>query len=213
MKNFKIFNALSALCISSILTGCGNKDMFDTEKGFNFALESNNEIVSIIGVEKYYDYSGDQVQLITRDGLTILTSVRNTELIKIFDRESLENYAALKTDDSTVYYVDEMNGNELDFTYDGWKKGLFDTNYTYDKIIMQEDDHILIANVKQWTDFEDDKIQVTLNNDMTLLLSSEDIKLVATNGNDDAFYNYCLSLVGDENKIFYYDTPGKVYTK
>ncbi len=213
MKNFRLYNTLAALCIASTLTGCGNKDMFDSEKGFNFALESNNEIVSVVGLDKYYDYSGEQMQLVTHDGLVILTSARNTELVKSFDKEALENYASLKTTDGTINYVDEMNGHELDFTVDGWNKGLFDTNYTYDKVIMQEDDHILVANVKQWRDFEDDKVQVILNNDISLLLYSSDIKLVSTNGNDDAFYNYCLSLVGDEDKIFYYDTPSKGYSK
>ena len=54
---------------------------------------------------------------------------------------------------------------------------------------------------------------IILNNDISILRYSTDVKLVATNGNDEAFYNYCLSLVGDEDKIFYYDTPSKSYSK
>lgn len=213
MKNFKVYNTVAALLVASTLTGCGNKDMWDSEKKFNFALESNNGVVSVVGLEKYYDYSGEQIQIITRDGLTILTSTRNTELLKGLNKESIENYVSLKTDGGDIYFVDEMNGNELEFSDGSRTKGWFDTTYTYDKVIMQEDDHILVANIKQWLDYEDDKIQIILNNDISILRYSTDVKLVATNGNDDAFYNYCLSLVGDENKIFYYDTPSKGYGK
>lgn len=213
MKNLKIYKALSTVAIATILTGCGNKDMWDTEKGFNFALESQEGIVSVVGVDKYYDYSGEQVQIVTQDGLCILTSTRNTELVKSFDKDSLENYVSLKTNGGDIYYFDEMNGNELDFTHDSWNKGLLDTTYTFDKVIIQEDDHILVGNIKQWADYEDDKIQIILNNGITILRCSTDVKLVSTNGNDDSFYNYCLSLVGDEDKIFYYDTPTKTYSK
>lgn len=213
MKNFKIYNTVAALLVASTLTGCGNRDMWDSEKKFNFALESNNGVVSVVGLEKYYDYSGEQIQIITRDGLTILTSTRNTELLKGLNKESIENYVSLKTDGGEIYFVDEMCGNELEFSDGSRTKGWFDTTYTYDKVIMQEDDHILVANVKQWADYEDDKIQIILNNDISILRYSTDVKLVATNGNDEAFYNYCLSLVGDEDKIFYYDTPSKSYSK
>lgn len=117
MKNFKTFNTtVAALLVASTLTGCGNKDMWDSEKKFNFALESNNGVVSIVGVDKYYDYEGEQVQISTRDGLIILTSTMNTELIKGLNKESIENYVSLKTDGGEIYFVDEMNGNELVFS-------------------------------------------------------------------------------------------------
>lgn len=208
MKNFKIYNTVAALVLASTLTGCGNKDMWDTEKGFNFAVESNNGVVSVTGIDKYCDYTGEQIQLYTKDGLIILTSTRNTELIKSSEQTALENYITLKAGTGDIMYVDEMNGRELDFDTSYHKKW-FDSTYTFDKVIMQEDDHILVGNIKQWTDYEDDKVQVILNNDITVLVYATDIKLVSTNGNEEAFYNYCLSLVGDEDKIFYYDTPSK----
>lgn len=212
MKNLKIYKTFAALCVASTLTGCGNKDMFDTEKGFNFAVESNNGVVSVTGVEKYYDYSGEQIQILTKDGLFILTSVKNTELVKSSDKEDLEDYITLKAGTGDINYVDVMNGRELDFDT-SYRKGWVDTTYTFDKFIMQEDDHILVGNVKQWDDYEDDKMQITLNNNIAVLLYATDVKLVATNGNDEAFYNYCLSLVGDEEKIFYSDVPSKGYSK
>lgn len=46
------------------LTGC-NKQMIDFNKSFNIAIEKNDEVVSVVGIDGYNDYSGSMVQIST----------------------------------------------------------------------------------------------------------------------------------------------------
>ena len=83
MKKRTLALILAATLAIGGLTGCGNKDMWDTVYTFDYAIIklSNGEIVEG-EVDKWTDYEdGDQLQ-VTIDGKIYLTSTLNCTLIQ-----------------------------------------------------------------------------------------------------------------------------------
>ena len=75
--------AASALLVCVACSGCGNKDMFDTNYTFDRAIIAlpNGEVVEV-EIDKWTDYEdGNQIQIITEDGTVYLTSTLNCTLI------------------------------------------------------------------------------------------------------------------------------------
>ena len=54
----------------------------------------------------------------------------------------------------------------------GCNKALFDTNYTFKKAIVTLGDRQIVLDVKSWTDYEGEQIQVTTTDGRTFLFSS-----------------------------------------
>ncbi len=193
----------------STMTGCGNKQMFDFDKSFNVAIEPNNRYVSIVAIETYADYSGDQEQFITEDGLKVLTSTHQTELIKTNSSNSIYNYALMLAgnDEEKVKDYNEMQGVYINTSDDLWNKDILDLNYTYNKAIILSDNTAIIVELDTWTDYdEDDKIQLKFKDGTCLLTNIDNIKLINDDkAKEDSLYNYALSLVGNEENIIYYD--------
>lgn len=101
--------------------------------------------------------------------------------------------------------------NDLEKADNVWNKDLFDLNYTYNYAFIKSEEGLVIAEVDQWKDYSDDKIQITLTNGTIILKDVEDVKLInSTNAIPDEVYNYALSLVGDESRIQYYSAPKKL---
>lgn len=67
-----------------LLTGCGNRDMLDTNYTFNRAIVILNDGTKLeLEIKKWADYEdGEQIQIIAKDGKTYLVSSYNTILIK-----------------------------------------------------------------------------------------------------------------------------------
>ena len=83
MKKRVLALVLAATLAIGGLTGCGNKDMWDTVYTFDYAIIRlpNGEIVEG-EVDKWTDYEdGDQLQ-VTIDGKIYLTSTLNCTLIQ-----------------------------------------------------------------------------------------------------------------------------------
>ena len=83
MKKRTLALILAATLAIGGLTGCGNKDMWDTVYTFDYAIIKlpNGEIVEG-EVDKWTDYEdGDQLQ-VTIDGKIYLTSTLNCTLIQ-----------------------------------------------------------------------------------------------------------------------------------
>lgn len=83
MKKRVLALVLAASLAIGGLTGCGNKDMWDTVYTFDYAIIKlpNGEIVEG-KVDKWTDYEdGDQLQ-VTIDGKIYLTSTLNCTLIQ-----------------------------------------------------------------------------------------------------------------------------------
>lgn len=83
MKKRVLALVLAASLAIGGLTGCGNKDMWDTVYTFDYAIIKlpNGEVVEG-KVDKWTDYEdGDQLQ-VTIDGKIYLTSTLNCTLIQ-----------------------------------------------------------------------------------------------------------------------------------
>lgn len=79
----KVLGIMLAVTIVSGLTGCGNKDLFDTNYTFDRAIIAlpNGESIEV-EIDKWTDYEdGDQLQIIAKDGTVYLTSTLNCTLI------------------------------------------------------------------------------------------------------------------------------------
>ena len=74
MKNLLLITLLSLL-----LTGCGNKQIFDTHWIFNHAVI---EGVGEVEISSWNDYEGsDMIQVTSKNGITYLTHSSNVILI------------------------------------------------------------------------------------------------------------------------------------
>ncbi len=203
----RIYSGVLASLLTLQLTACGNADMLDTVKNYNVAVETTDDTVSMFIIDKYYDYEGEQFQLVTQDGLVILTSSKNTELLRVSDYDLAEDYAeAIAFDGKDIISYDELQGLSTRVAIKSWNKGVLDMQYTFNKAIIQNDGGVTIVNIKQWGTYaEDDKVQLILPDDTVLLRNIEDVKLVNdTNADENALTNYVLSLVGDLTKVTYY---------
>ena len=113
-KNTKkkiIAMALVSTLSASVLTGCGNYTVMDTKFTFNKALIFGENTVTIVEIEKWTDYDGEQLQIQTTDGAFILTSSFDTKLID--DRNSTisaEDLArSIMGEDVEITYLDSIS--------------------------------------------------------------------------------------------------------
>lgn len=83
MKKLKVFILIGFMMIGILmLTGCGNRDMFDTNYTYTKAITYlGNERIEI-EIKQWKDYEGEQIQIIGTDGKTYLVSSFNTMLIR-----------------------------------------------------------------------------------------------------------------------------------
>lgn len=65
-----------------ILTGCGNKDIWDTNYTFDYAECYLNGEYQKYEIKKWRDYDGEQIQIKTKDGDLYLLSMNYCRLIK-----------------------------------------------------------------------------------------------------------------------------------
>ncbi|MBQ6285744.1 MAG: hypothetical protein IJK67_05525 [Bacilli bacterium] len=55
--------------------------MVDFKYNFNKAIIFNGNTATIVEIEKWTDYDGEQLQIVTKDGAIIITSSFDTKLI------------------------------------------------------------------------------------------------------------------------------------
>lgn len=69
--------------VAALLTSCGNYGLMDMQYTYDKAIIqlANGEVVEV-EVDKWYDYEGDQLQIIAKDGTVYLTSSYRCDLIK-----------------------------------------------------------------------------------------------------------------------------------
>lgn len=76
--------ALALICTSLVmlLAGC-NYGLVDTTYRYDRAIIhlANGEVVEV-EIEKWYDYDGEQIQIVAKDGTVYLTSSFRCDLIK-----------------------------------------------------------------------------------------------------------------------------------
>lgn len=114
MKNLKLnkkaISIALATTISLSMTGCGNRNVFDTKYTFNKAIIFGDDTATIIEIDKWKDYDGEQLQITTKDGLVIVTSSFDTKLVN--DKKSeikAEDIArSIKGEDVEIIYLDDV---------------------------------------------------------------------------------------------------------
>lgn len=114
MKKFNLKMKTCAAVLASgvvltTITGC-NQTVFDTEYTFNKAIIFGEGTATIIEIKKWNDYEGEQLQLITKDGMVIITSSYDTKLINDEDTNvDVEVLVrALAGSDAEITYYDEL---------------------------------------------------------------------------------------------------------
>lgn len=104
--------ALAGILSTTTLTWC-NHILVDTKMTFNKAIIFGENSVTIVEIEKWSDYDGEQLQIKTKDGAYILTSSFDTKLID--DRDSTitaEDIArSIMGEDVEINYLDEISRN------------------------------------------------------------------------------------------------------
>ena len=81
--NKKIILSLTIIVAALFcLTGCGNKDMWDTNYTFDRAICKIGGEYEEIKIRQWSDYDGEQIQIIATDGKIYLVSTNNCTLIR-----------------------------------------------------------------------------------------------------------------------------------
>lgn len=83
MKKFKAMIAIICIAATMLLTSCGNYGLVDTTYKYDKAIIqlANGEVVEV-EIAKWYDYDGEQIQIVGKDGTVYLTSSFRCDLIK-----------------------------------------------------------------------------------------------------------------------------------
>lgn len=110
----KIMLAGVAISSTLLLSGCGNYTILDTKYSFNKAIIFDEDSATIIEIEKWTDYDGEQLQLQTKDGAFILTSSYDTKLMddRNSDISAEDLVRSLKGDDVQINYLGESVSKE-----------------------------------------------------------------------------------------------------
>ena len=194
-----------------LIRDCGgrllsNRDKIDTEKYFNYCIDYKNQGVSIIKLEKYNDYEGNTVDFYTQDGLHILTSIENAELLKASNYTSVYNRALELTqgcEDDIICY-DEMRNLIISSEVGFWNKDILNNDYDFNYVITENELGVNVTNISQWKDWEkDDKLQYKDADGNVHLTTYKNAKLVngKYTGYENAIYDYALSLAGSEDRL------------
>ena len=97
--------ATAGVLATVVLTGC-NQQVMDVKLKFNKAIIFREDTATIVDVKYWDDYDGEQLQLITPDGLVIVTSSYDTKLIN--DEDS-----TLKAED----VARSIGGDDIEIRY------------------------------------------------------------------------------------------------
>lgn len=110
----KIMLAGVAISSTLLLSGCGNYTILDTKYSFNKAIIFDEDSATIIEIEKWTDYDGEQLQLQTKDGAYILTSSYDTKLMddRNSDISAEDLVRSLKGDDVQINYLGDSVSKE-----------------------------------------------------------------------------------------------------
>lgn len=150
-----------------------NKDILDTNWKFNKAVTFNGNNALILPIGDWKDYSGEQLQVITPDGLTMILSSYNSKLI--YDGES-----KISAHDFASSYVGS-DGNVIDLAGDidtGFNYDFIDMEFDFNKAIIFKEDSVVILPISEWCDYEGEQIQLKVVNGPTMVTAAYDTILL-----------------------------------
>jgi len=150
-----------------------NKDMFDTNWSFNKSITFNGNNALILPVGNWKDYSGEQLQVVTKDGLTLLLCSYNSKLVC----DSYSDITAFSFAESYVgsdgKIVDLSNEEFVGVNYD-----IIDTKFEFNKAIIFKDETCVILPITKWCDYEGEQIQLEIKDGPTIVTAAYDTILI-----------------------------------
>ena len=181
-----------------------NKQIFDFEYGFNYALHIENGNVTILPLKKWKDYYNsdgyksehittnpdgtrhtvvteeedspncEQLQLELPDGTVLLTSAYDTILLKT---NNIEDYAELfRGKDGAISDLTSVFGEP---TAGGWNITIFDTKWKFNYAIYNNGYNSQVFDVSSWMDYADgEQVQLRFNDGRGILTSYPNTTLV-----------------------------------
>ncbi len=184
-----------------------NKDIIDTNWSFNKSITFNGNKALILPVGQWKDYSGEQLQVVTKDGLALVLSSYNSKLVC----DDNSNITALDFAKSYVgvdgNVIDLSDSQQSDFNYD-----FFDTTYGFNKAVIIKDETSVIVPIDKWCDYEGEQLQLTIKNGPTIVTAAYDTILIndttsKTKAYDIAFSlsNKVVDLADDYNDVSFYN--------
>ena len=149
--------------------GVYNKNIFDTQWNFNKVIIFNEDRAVIIPVAKWKDYEGEQLQVITPFGMTLLLSSFNSKLV--YDEKS-----TMKAADFAKMFVGK-EGKVVDLSDDKSASSLFnydilDTENFFNKVMVLRGQTVTIMSIDKWTDYEGEQLQLSITDGPTMLTSA-----------------------------------------
>lgn len=208
-KKLSVGKAFATIALSGTLlltmTGC-NKQVLDFNKSFNVVVEPNGDSISVVGIKNYNDYSGTQVQFETVDGLRVLSSTHQAQMVNAPSKENLDRYVTSLQDfdDVVMYYDDQILFGKA------FNKKLIDLDYVFNKAIILKDESATIVELDTWKDYEDDKVQLRLTDGTCMYAEIDKLKIVYDkNAPEGAIERYAASLVGSEENVIHHGAPTK----
>ena len=198
MKNKKIANRVltGALALGlQFTTGC-NMSLIDTKYGQNTALIMGDDSAVAFDIKDWKDYEGEQYQIRTSNGLILLTSSFDTDLLfgesNKYTVESIAKKAISEDGEIHNFSKDE---NHI-FNYE-----LIDTNWRYNKAILFNKNNAVVLNVNNWKDYEGEQLQIVTDDQLVILLSSYNSKLLYDKQSDIKAEEFAKMYVGDDGKV------------
>jgi hypothetical protein len=188
---------LSGLLISSLLTGC-NRTAFDTKYGFDKAVVFGDDTATIMYVEQWKDYSGEQLQFTTDDNFVMLSSSFDTAAFYgNSSKHSVEEIAkSALTSNGEVYNLNKDDGQTTSFN-----KDLFDTNWSFNKSVTLNGNNAVILPIRQWKDYSGEQLQVITVDGLVMNLCSYNSKLVYDSISDVKADHFASMYVGTDGTV------------
>lgn len=150
-----------------------NKNILDTNWKFNKAITFNGNNALILPIGDWKDYSGEQLQVITPDGLTMILSSYNSKLVydgesKISASEFAKSYVG-----SDGKIIDLAGDIDTNFNYD-----VLDMEFDFNKAIIIKDDSVIILPISEWCDYEGEQLQIKVVGGPTMVTAAYDTILL-----------------------------------
>lgn len=157
-----------------------NKTLIDTRYAFNKMFIHNNNNGIILPINQWRDYEGEQLQVITDDGLVVVGSSYNTNLINDSTSEIKANEYANSYLGSDGKLTDlSSNKDKSSINFD-----IFDSKYTFNKAIIFKDKKAVILPIDKWADYEGEQLQLNVHNGPTILTAAYDTLIICDNDSE-----------------------------
>ena len=188
---------LSGLLISTLLTGC-NRTAFDTKYGFDKAVILGDDTATVMYVEQWKDYSGEQLQFTTDDNFVMLSSSFDTAAFYgNSSKYPVEDIAkSALTENGEVYNLNEDNGKTTRFNKDMW-----DTNWSFNKAVTFNGNNAVVLPIKQWKDYSGEQLQIITIDGLVMNLCSYNSKLIYDSISDIKADDFASMYVGTDGTV------------